>query len=237
MKSKWFSALLVMACVVLLSGIGSASACVSGTWAEYLALNPNSCTIDDKTFSNFSYSYSPHDFGIPPASLSVEPITTQFNPGFRWTAAWNVSNGSGVPTQDSFIDYTVTVNPGGNLITDVSLSMGGASFFGTGSARVDETICVGAMFPSCGGGTTYQLTVYDNGQQGFKPFDEVTFAGATEIDVEKDVELTSGTNGGASLSMVSNQFSEQQTPEPSSILLFGSGALAFAGVLRRKLKG
>ena len=235
MKSKWFSALLVVACVVLLSGIGFASACAPGTWADYLALNPNSCTIDDKTFSNFSYSYTPHDFGVPPASLSVTPITTHLDPGFQWTAGWNVSNGSGVPTQDSFIDYTVTVNPGGAKIIDVSLSMGGASFFGTGGARVDETVCVGAMFPSCLGGTTYQLSVYDNGQQGFKFFDSVNFSAATEIDVEKDIELTSGTNGGASLSMVSNQFSEQQVPEPGSILLFGSGALAVAGVLRRKL--
>jgi hypothetical protein len=233
MKSKWLSALLVIACVALLSGIGFASPCVTGTWEYYLTLPGGSCTIDDKTFSNFSYSYSPQDFGIPPSSLSTTPITTHFDPGFSWNAGWNVSNGSGVPTQDSFIDYTVTVNRGGLPIIDVSLSMGGASFFGTGGARVDETVCLGATFPACTGGTVKQLSVYDNSQQGVKLFDEITFGGVTEIDVQKDIELTSGTNGGASLSLVTNQFSE--IPEPGSILLFGSGALALAGVLRRKL--
>jgi PEP-CTERM motif len=242
MQNKWVSALLVIACVVLLSGIGFASilACPVGTWQDYLNLVPNACTIGDKTFSNFTYSYSPHDqFGISAAQLTTTPLNPGppfNNPGFQWNAAWNVSYNNGVPSQDSFIDYTVTVNPGGPPITDVSLSMGGVSFFGTGSARVDETVCLGAMFPACSGGTIKLLSVYDNSAQGIKLFDEVTFGGVTEIDVQKDIELTSGTNGGASLSLVTNQFSETTTPEPSSILLFGSGALALAGVLRRKLK-
>jgi hypothetical protein len=93
---------------------------------------------------------------------------------------------------------------------------------------------LGATFPACSGGTTKTLEVYAN-SGGFKAFDEVSFAGVTEVDVEKDVLIDAGTNGSATLSLVTNQFSEGSTPEPASILLFGSGALALAGVLRRKL--
>jgi hypothetical protein len=67
-------------------------------------------------------------------------------------------------------------------------------------------------------------------------FNEITFAGVTEVGVEKDILVDAGTNGNASLSLVFNNVSEGTTPEPGSILLFGSGALALAGVLRRKLK-
>ena len=77
------------------------------------------------------------------------------------------------------------------------------------------------------------LEVYDN-SSGFLSYDEISFAGVSEVDVEKDILIDAGTNGGATLSLVTNQFSEA-TPEPASILLFGSGALALAGVLRRKL--
>ena len=236
MKSKWFSALLVIACVALLSGIGFASACPSGYMTTYLA--PGfSCGIGDKTFSNWIYTStsSPPGFEIQAGSVGVTPITTPGNPGFQWNAPWLASTLSGVEGRDSFFEFQVNVNPGGAPITDVSLSIGGFGNRGTGSITVDETVCLGATFPACSGGTTERLQVYSN-SGGFKAFDEITFAGVTEVDVEKDVLIDAGTNGSATLSLVTNQFSEGSTPEPASILLFGSGALALAGVLRRKLK-
>jgi len=138
---------------------------------------------------------------------------------------------------NSDIDYGVTVNPGGALITDVSLAIGGYSFTGTGDVRVDETLCIGALFGANGScsGRIDELHAFDNGN-GLVAFNEVTFAGVTEVGVEKDILVDAGTNGNASLSLVFNNVSESTTPEPGSILLFGSGALALAGVLRRKLK-
>jgi|ERR1019366_3253127 hypothetical protein len=233
MQSKWFSALLVIACVALLSGIGFASACPSGYMTTYLA--PGfSCGIDDKTFSNFIYTStsSPPGYEIQAGSVGVTPITTPGNPGFQWNAPWMASTLSGVQGRDSFFEFQV--NSSGAPITDVSLSIGGFGTTGTGSITVDETVCLGAVFPACSGGTTKTLEVYAN-SGGFKAYDEVSFAGVTEVDVEKDVLIDAGTNGSATLSLVTNQFSEGSTPEPASILLFGSGALALAGVLRRKL--
>ncbi len=194
-----------------------------------------SCGIDDKTFSHFIYTStsSPPGFEIMAGSVGVTPITTPFNPGFQFNAPWHASTLSGVLGRDSFFEFQVNVNPGGNLITDVSLSIGGFGQTGTGSITVDETVCLGATFPACSGGTVRTLEVYDN-SSGFLSYDEISFAGVSEVDVEKDILIDAGTNGGATLSLVTNQFSEA-TPEPASILLFGSGALALAGVLRRKL--
>jgi hypothetical protein len=78
------------------------------------------------------------------------------------------------------------------------------------------------------------LTLLDSSTS--KLFDHVSFAGVTEIDVMKDIELLGGTDGSAALlSGVENQFSETTTPEPGSLVLFGSGIVCLAGVLRRKL--
>lgn len=237
MHRKLSSALLVIACVTLLSGIGFASACQGGTYDQYLG-SGFSCGIDDKTFSNFEYhsTSNPPGFALPAGSVGVQVLDPHLDPGFEWTAAWMASNSSGILSMDSLFEFTVNVNPGGNLITDVSLSIGGMGFTGTGSVTVDETVCLGATFPSCTGGQIETLEVFDS-SAGLRQFDEISFAGVSEVDVQKDVLISAGTSGSASLSLLTNQFSEggSTTPEPGSILLFGSGVLALAGVLRRKL--
>ena len=236
MQSKWFSALLVIACVALLSGVGFASACQDTTFDNYLGAGFN-CTIGDKTFSNFAYhsTSNPPGFSIPAGSIDTSPITTLLNPGFQWSTGWHASTSSGVLSEDSLFQFTASVNPGGNLITDVSLSIGGVGFSGTGSVTVDETVCLGATFPACTGGTVRTLEVFDS-SSGIQTYDEISFAGVSEVDVQKDVLINAGTNGSATLSLLTNQFSEgSTTPEPASILLFGSGVLGLAGVLRRKL--
>src|SRR5208337_2917984 len=112
--------------------------------------------------------------------------------------------------------YTVNVNQGGQPITDLSLSMGGVAWTGTGSILVAESACLGAMFPSCSGGQIIKLSVFDS-SSGTQLFDSATFAGVTEIDLQKDISVVAGTNGSAAVSLVTNQFSEGTTPEPSSI--------------------
>ena len=234
MKSTCCRLLLLFGCVLLLAGIGFAGPCPSTTYDNYLG-SGFSCGTDDKTFANFSYqsTSNPPGFSVPAGSVSVQPITTVGNPGFRFSAGWMASNASGILAVDSLIGYDVTVNPGGALITDVSLGIGGVGFSGTGSVFVDETVCLGAMLPSCTGGQFEQLSVYDY-SGGTKLFDELSFAGVSFVDVEKDIEINAGTDGTARLSLVTNQFSET-TPEPGSIVLFGSGVLGLAGLLRRKL--
>jgi len=235
MQRKLVQFLVVVACVVLLGGVVFADNCPTTTLDNYLGAG-YSCGIDDKTFSNFQYSYSsnPPGFGIPAGGVAVTPITTPNNPGLQFAAGWFASTTSGVLEEDSLIQYQVNVNPGGNPITDLSLSIGGVGFTGTGAVFVDETACLGAVLPSCSGGQIVTLSVYDSAA-GSKLFDEVTFSGVTEVSVAKDITIQAGTNGDARLSLVTNQFSEGTTPEPSSIALFGTGVLGIAGLLRRKM--
>ena len=230
--------LLVIAVFVTLLApqLLKADACPTATYAQYLGQG-FSCGIGDKNFSLFQYSSSstPTGFGDPAGSVSVTPILAAGNPGFQYEATWLASTASGISSNSSDIQYQVNVNQGGQAITGASLSIGGFGFDGTGNVLVDETLCLGAVLPSCTGGTIDQLSVFA-GSGGSKSYDSISFAGVTEVSVENDILVTSGSDGGGTLSLVTNQFNEgSSVPEPGSFVLFGSGILAVVGALRRKL--
>jgi hypothetical protein len=217
--------------VVLASALSAfGAACPTATYDNYLG-SQFSCGIDDKTFQNFGYSTAGTN-PLSPNQITVNPITTPFNPGFLFNAPWGVQAGQ---TQDSLIEFTVTVNPGGNLINDLSLYMFGAGIIGTGQVSVAETYCAGDTFANlCAHGTEGTLLTILNSSTS-RLHDHATFAGVSVVDVVKDVELLGGTNGSAAVaSGVMNQFSE--VPEPSSLVLLGSGVGCLAGALRRWAK-
>jgi PEP-CTERM motif len=236
MPISWSSlrVVLCLMCAVLgTSTVAVAGPCPTTTLDGYLG-SGFSCGIDDKTLSNFMYSgtSNPPGFGLPAGSVAVSPITSPGNPGLQFSAGWFASTSSGILEEDSLLQYAVNVNPGGSLIKDVSLSIGGVAWAGTGDVTVNETVCLGAMLPACSGGQVKTLSVFDS-SSGSQLFDSITFPAVSEVDVEKDISIQAGTNGKASLSLVTNQFSE--VPEPGSIMLLGSGVLGLAGVLRRRM--
>jgi PEP-CTERM motif len=225
--------ILLMCAVVGTSAVAMGGPCSTTTLDGYLG-SGFSCGIDDKTFSNFMYSgtSNPPGFELPAGSVAVSPITSPGNPGLQFSAGWFASTSSGILEEDSLIQYGVDVNPGGSPITDLSLSIGGVAWSGTGAVIVAETVCLGAMLPACSGGTVRTLSVFDS-SGGSQLFDSISFAGVSEVDVQKGIKVQAGTNGDATVSLVTNQFSE--VPEPGSIMLLGSGILGLAGVLRRRM--
>jgi hypothetical protein len=234
MKKVAFALLVVLAS----TATAFAGLCPTATLDNYLG-SGFSCGIDDKTFSDWGYSSSsnPGGFAIPASGVDVTPITTPGNPGFQFSAPWAASNNSGILMQDSLIGYTVNVNQGGALINDLTLAIVGYGALGTGQVTVDETYCLGAMLPTCSGGTEGTLRVYWTSSGGVTS-ETVNFAGVSEVSVEKDILLTAGTNGQAEVSGVYNQFSEGAgtTPEPSTLSMLGLGVIGMAGFVRRKLK-
>lgn len=207
--------------------------CPTTTYDQYLG-SGFSCSINDQTYQDFAYTgtSNPPGFQIPAAGIGVTPITTPGDPGLQWSAGWGVGTSIGVLSQDSLFQFAVTST---NPMTDLSLSIAGVGFTGTGSVNVDETACLGAMLPSCSGGTIVTLSVFAN-SGGQQLYDQVNFAGVNLISVSKDLLVQAGTNGTAEVSVVTDQFSEGSgtVPEPSTLSMLGAGILAAAGFARRK---
>ena len=225
---------LTLAVVLATAAVAFAGNCPNSTYDTYIA-SGFSCTINDQTYQDFAYTgtSNPPGFEIPAGSIGVSPITTAGNPGIQWSAGWGVGTGLGILSQDSLFQFTVTSD---TPITDLSLSIAGVGFTGTGSISVDETACLGAVLPACSGGTTVTLHVFDS-SQGQQLFDEVNFAGVNLVSFSKDLLINAGTNGSAQVSVLTDQFSEGQStvPEPSTITMFGAGILALGRFARRKL--
>lgn len=218
--------------VVLATAVGAfAGVCQQETLDNYVVAG-FSCTIADQTYADFTYSGTsvPSGFAIGAGSVMAIPQTTPY-PGFLFSAPWAVSTSSGILSLDSFFDYTITsVAP----MTDILLSISGVTFTGTGSITVGEQACLGAMLPSCTGGTVVNLSVYAS-SSGTLLTDQVNFAGVNFIDVNKDLTVTAGTNGSASVSGLYDEYSEGSVPEPGTLSMLGVGVVAVAGFVRRKL--
>src|SRR5690242_2986700 len=103
-------ALVLLTLLLAASSFGWAGSCGIGTLADYTA-SGFSCSIGDKTFSNFVYVSSASGGAIaPPASgVAVAPVTSGFGSeiGLLFSAAWLVGSGQ---IQDSLLSYTVTCN-------------------------------------------------------------------------------------------------------------------------------
>jgi hypothetical protein len=225
--------LILLMCVLLgTSAIALAGSCPTATLDNYLG-SGFSCDISDKTFSN--WLWAPTQTGgagiIPATGVLVTPLPLA-PPGFVASFAGRAGAGQ---TQDALFGFTVMTN--GAPITDASLTMFGAQVFGDGSVTIGEDLCSDDLWSDgCAHGTILHLsTCLSDVISCNKITDHIDFTGEQFIDVRKDIELNGGANGAAFLSDVEEHFSQGTVPEPSSILLFGSGILGLAGVMRRKL--
>ena len=99
--------------------VGNFERCLRGALrndsAEQLAGFWFSCTIADKTFSNFLYN--PDGFNVPAANVGVTPVGAgTSSPGILFNGGWQ---NTGTTNLDATIGFTVTA-PASGPITDAS---------------------------------------------------------------------------------------------------------------------
>ena|SRR6266496_3301433 len=154
--------------------------------------------------------------------------------------AVNGFNGGGLTTGDL---GTVSFSTG--ALTSGTLAMGG-TFADGGTFEVDGNgtggLPNGVLFSGTfSGSVTWTLTTLANGTHNYTLTGVVTGTmGGSNVD-GVTVQLTINTgkgffNGSTSISG-GNTTVASSVPEPSTLALFGTGSIAFAGALRRKMLG
>jgi hypothetical protein len=227
--------LLLLLCPLLfLSTVSYGALCTNAGLDDYLAA-AFSCEIGDLLFSDFNY--------LPPANTPVDASSIGVTPsgsGFLFNGPWGVS---GSEEMDFILGFRVTATKG--VITGSQLRIGDpGGTVGAGAIRVTEQQCLNGTFGAtgaCSSGTEASLFAAVT-PVTFQPFDEVTYAsGATSVEVIKDIQLRA--NGGeAAFSLLYNTFTPDENggggpgaiPEPSTMVMLGTGMLVTAVALRRR---
>jgi len=204
--------LLLITVLLGLSSFGWAGACSVATLSVYDTLG-FSCTIGDKTFSNFTYTSA----GADPRRdswLTVEVVAKGSEQGLLFQSNWQEPPGH-ISTAE--IGYTVT---------EVGTRLGDAVLGITASGHADPTVK-----ETVGGASL--LVFYDGSTNPptFKMTDFATFPASSSVNVSDALSI-GGVGGSVRLTSVFNGFSD--IPEPATLTLFGSGILAIATMVRRK---
>ena len=172
----------------------------TGTFATLEAAG--SCTIGDKTYSNFSFQSS----NVAAGDLSYSIIDNgNIANGFSFQIADFFATGTGAA--DMTVGFNV-IAPAAT-ISSVQLTQVGATFNG-GIASIGELVCLGGAIIGCPSQNTRTVTTTSSGALS----DNIAFGPVVEIGVTKDISAIA--NGGfASISNFIETVDQTAVPEPT----------------------
>lgn len=221
--------LLLVTLVLATSSLGWAGACSSAPLSTYITKG-FSCTETIKgidglttlTFSNFRETIGP-----APGTVNVTVLSNGFEFG-----TFSVGKGQ---VEDFSLDYVVS----GDLdVITLDIEKFGIHGNGTGKGAIlgTENIAVPCGTPHCKGSDFLgSINVYDNTKKGVKDLATLVLPETPgPFTLEKDLVLSGriGNNSTAFVGQLSNQFNT--VPEPTSMILFGTGLLTLGGYMRRR---
>jgi hypothetical protein len=224
--------------VLAIPGLGTAAPlCAAGTLANYIALGAGGCSIGSVSFFDFSAgtvlaSATP----IAAADIAVSPLAI----GVGLDFGFNV-NALAADLFDVLIGYSVD----GGLFGTNTLSMTGSSVTGDAAITAIEDKCIGGTYagsdPStaCSGTALFPALLVIDVDVFEQLSDTAAFAPSSFFDVFTEITIDGGLSGSATLNgTVTNQFGEANVaavPEPSAILLVGSGLFGLWARRRRRV--
>lgn len=191
--------------------------CQTDSLASYEAL-ASGCLVGDLVFSDFVYrdTIIATEAGVPASSVTVTPILGP-NVGLKFSGDFNVS---ALNIEDELLKFSVQTENGQPNIGDFGLSMD-ASFTGNGLVAIGENA----------NNFAYHLEAYTFlGGTGLNQ-DKTIDPPLSSIVLRKDILVTGGSDGTASLVSFTETFSE--VPEPSFFWLVTAGLPVMLYVRRR----
>ena len=218
--------LICVAGLAALSTLATAAPlCLPGTLSTYVGLGADGCMLGSNTVSAFTVlAPITGATAISPNLISVSPINSSLNPGLTFTTSVTAE-------QNQIFQLLLMYQISGFGFTSDSVSLSGASSRGNGAVTEIQNSCLGARFVpdppnpigTCAGTDGTPLVVLNSGS------DEATFSPVNLIAVLHDLTIDGGRGGSATGATVTDQFTASAVPpagvipEPSAILLMGSG--------------
>jgi hypothetical protein len=193
----------------------------TGTYQELI--DAGSCTIGDKTFSDFTFGFT----GTPALTASDINFSIINGVGGEWGFRFQFSlNVAGNATKDIGLGYVVSCTDGSACIDSIHGVLTGFVSNG-GFATVGETFVGPGGTPAGGFGLSWPGAV--SGGADITP--------TVSLTTTKDINVTCefGSAGCfASISIVTNTVDQVTVPEPGTLSLLAAGLLGLGWVGRRR---